>query len=240
MILTIQELIQVLRDSVNVQVVDENGDTVTDPYYVSMTDEDILRFIKLGVNRIYPDVTDLEDLPTNCSEYAIVLLAKIELYLKLAVLRVDKTDLGADGAYIKNSQRFEHYMKLVEEARAEYDSWLNNEGEGTVSTFELLNSKYSHTKRNYENQLTPVVSIKISDITSDSFHFIWSASNLSHFGKYAVYLSKERIFNKYADGINGKHITAHTMRKSTATNLAKAGEVLRVPAIFLRLGYRII
>ena len=32
-----------------------------------------------------------------------------------------------------------------------------------------------------------------------------------------------KFINKYADGIGGKHITAHTMRKSTATNLAKAG-----------------
>lgn len=32
-----------------------------------------------------------------------------------------------------------------------------------------------------------------------------------------------KLMNKYADGINGKHITAHTMRKSAATNLAKAG-----------------
>ena len=32
-----------------------------------------------------------------------------------------------------------------------------------------------------------------------------------------------KLINKYADGINGKHVTAHTMRKSTATNLAKAG-----------------
>ena len=32
-----------------------------------------------------------------------------------------------------------------------------------------------------------------------------------------------KLMKKYADGINGKHITAHTMRKSAATNLAKAG-----------------
>lgn len=32
-----------------------------------------------------------------------------------------------------------------------------------------------------------------------------------------------KLMKKYADGIGGKHITAHTMRKSTATNLAKAG-----------------
>lgn len=32
-----------------------------------------------------------------------------------------------------------------------------------------------------------------------------------------------KFMNKYANGISGKHVTAHTMRKSTATNLAKAG-----------------
>lgn len=32
-----------------------------------------------------------------------------------------------------------------------------------------------------------------------------------------------KVLNKYADGINGKHITAHTMRKSAATNMVKNG-----------------
>ena len=32
-----------------------------------------------------------------------------------------------------------------------------------------------------------------------------------------------KILDKYAQGINGKHITAHTMRKSAATNMVKAG-----------------
>ena len=86
MILSITELIKLLRDSVNVQ----NDEGSIDPSYLSMTDEDILRFLKLGVNRIYPDIEDLNDLPANCSEYAIVLLSKVELYLALAVRRADK------------------------------------------------------------------------------------------------------------------------------------------------------
>ena len=32
-----------------------------------------------------------------------------------------------------------------------------------------------------------------------------------------------KLMKKYANGINGKHVTPHTMRKSAATNLAKAG-----------------
>ena len=32
-----------------------------------------------------------------------------------------------------------------------------------------------------------------------------------------------KLLKKYADGINGKHITPHKMRSSAATNMAKAG-----------------
>jgi site-specific recombinase XerD len=39
--------------------------------------------------------------------------------------------------------------------------------------------------------------------------------------------------DKYADGINGKHVTAHTMRKSTATNAIKAGADIQTVADML-------
>lgn len=64
----------------------------------------------------------------------------------------------------------------------------------------------------------------------------WLVDRSTYFGEIetsALFISqwKQRItdegvrtlMKKYADGINGKHITAHTMRKSAATNMAKAG-----------------
>ena len=42
-----------------------------------------------------------------------------------------------------------------------------------------------------------------------------------------------KLINKYADGINGKHITAHTMRKSAATNMVKAGVDIQTVADIL-------
>lgn len=41
------------------------------------------------------------------------------------------------------------------------------------------------------------------------------------------------LMEKYADGINGKHITAHTMRKSAATNMVKAGVDIQTVADIL-------
>ena len=210
MLLTVEELISILRSSVNVQipvedVVDEEtGEvietTTTDPAYLTMTDDDILLFIKLGVSRAYPNVTDLSDLPSG-SEYPVTLLAKIELYLKLAVIKADKVDMGADNNnYLKQDQRFQHYMKLVEEARAEYESWLDNEGQGEVTTFDVLLSNRHYTQRNFEKQVTPKVSLKVDQVTNESVDFHWGVTNTSHFGRFKVYISKSQIIDMYKDG----------------------------------------
>ena len=198
MLLTVNELISALRSSVNVQS-EESG--VTDSAYLTMTDNDIELFIKLGVSRAYPSVTDLSDLPDG-SEYPIILLAKIELYLKLAVLKADKVDMGADNNnYLKQGQRFDHYMKLVAEAREQYDSWLENEGQGEVSSYDVLLSNRHYTQRNFEKQVSPKVSLKIDQVTSDSVNFHWGVTNTSHFGRFKVYISSTPIVDMYKEGV---------------------------------------
>lgn len=197
MLLTVKDLISILRSSVNVQSTEAE---VIDPAYLAMTDDDIELFIKLGVSRAYPDVTDLADLPDG-SEYPITLLAKIELYTKLAVLKADKVDMGADNNnYLKQDQRFKHYMALVAEARQQYDDWLENEGQGEVKSHDVLLSNRHYTQRNFEKQVTPKVSLKIDQVTSDSVDFHWGVTNTSHFGRFKVYISTSPIVNIYNDG----------------------------------------
>lgn len=202
MLLTVEELVKILRSSVNVQVPVEEGseDTINDPAYLTMTDDDITLFIKLGVSRAYPKVTDFAELPSG-SEYPITLLAKIELYLKFAVVKADKVDMGVDNNnYIKQDQRFKHYMALVEEAREQYDSWLDNEGQGEVSSYDVLLSNRHYTKRNFEKQVTPKVSLRIDQVTSDSVDFHWGVTNTSHFGRFKVYISKSPIVDMFKEG----------------------------------------
>lgn len=198
MILSTNDLIKLVRSSVNVQLPDSG---VIDKAYLVMSDEDIALFIKLGISKAYPDVESLDELPDG-SEYAVVLLAKIELYLKLAVLKADKIDMGADGAYLKQSQRFEHYMKLADQATKEYDNWLENgagSGNNTVTTYNVLLSKRHFSNRNYKYQQTPKVRLYLNEVTENSVSFKWSVSNTSNFGKYRVYLSTSQIINQYSD-----------------------------------------
>ena len=198
MLLTVDELVEILRSSVNVQ---SEEDGIIDPAFLTMSDDDLKLFIKLGVSRAYPEVTDLLELP-NGSEYPITLLAKIELYSKLAVLKADKVDMGADNNnYLKQSQRFSHYMELIDKAKSQYESWLENEGQGEVTTFDVLLSNRHYTQRNFEKQSTPKVSLRIDQVTSDSVDFHWGVTNTSHFGRFKVYISKSPIIDMFKDGV---------------------------------------
>lgn len=222
MLLSTQDIIKLLRQSVNVQIpvqkVDEEGNpvfddkgepvydgTVTDPNYLTITDDDLTLYIKLGVTRFLPDVQDLSDLPDG-SEFAVTLLAKIELYLALAVMKSEKVDMGVDNnTYLKQSQKFDHYMKLVDDANKRYKDWLENEGAeiggvGVVNTYNVLLSNRHYSNRNYELQPTPKVKVKVNNATTDSVEFSWGVTNISHFGRFKVYFSRDIIFDRFADG----------------------------------------
>lgn len=202
MLLSVNDLVKLVRSSVNVQIPSEDGSTYYDQNYLSMTDEDILLFIKLGITRAYPEVEDISELPEG-SEFAIVLLAKIELYLKLAVLVAPKVDLNADNANsIKLDQRFQHYMKLVDSASGQYKDWLDKESSesNTVNSYDVLLSSRHYTRRNYEKQVTPKVRITIDSITSNSVYFRWKMTNSSHFARYLVFISESPIVDMYNSG----------------------------------------
>lgn len=197
MVLTTSELLKTLRLSVNVQYEEAE---VIDPAYLALSDDDLMLYVKLGMTRAYPEVTSLSDLPDG-SDYPIILLAKIELYTMLAVKKADKVDMGADNNnYLKQDQRFQHYMKLVSAAKEQYDSWLENEGEGSVEAHDILLDKNHYTNRNYAKQNTPKVKVSVDTVTSDSVEFHWSVSKTSHFGRFKVYISKSPVIDMYKDG----------------------------------------
>ena len=195
MSLTTSEMITLLRNEVNIK---NNG--LEDCVYMSMSDDDILLYIKLGASRACPDVEDLADIPED-SIYAVVTLAKIELFTALATRRADKVDLGADNNnYIKLDQRFQHYMSIVEELREEYQQYLDNEGDGTVSTYDVLLSDRHYTNRNYSLQKLPKVSLKIGTVTNEDAEVSWKLSNSSHFGVYKLYVSESQIIDMFKEG----------------------------------------
>lgn len=199
---TVAHLITLLRNNINIQY-EESGKI--DPAYLTMSDEDILLYVNLGISRCCPGLCSIEYLEDKFY-YPVILLSKIELYTQLAVLKADKVDMGADSNnYIKQDQRFSHYMSLVKHAQQQYENWLENEGSGEVNSYNVLLDKRYYTKRNRDSQNIPKVSIYFDVILDKSASFHWVVKNTIHFFKYIVYIHKETpVFNPYLSGSSYK------------------------------------
>ena len=208
MTLTSKELISLLRDAVNIA----NSDAeVEDETVVKMSDETLMLYINLGLSQAYPSAESLDDAPDGSSA-AIVMVAKKELYLKLAVLDAPLYDLTADNNnQLHRSQRFDHYMKLAEAAQKDYEDWLENgdttdpvTGISGVSSYNSYVYRRHFSQRNYQTAPRPKVRVKIRETTTESIAFEWSSVLNDRFACYYVYVSKGAVVNPYADGATVK------------------------------------
>lgn len=193
--MTKAELVRYLRLNVNIQ----NAD-VTDTAYLSMKDEDIELYLSVVLTRDFPQIPSLDLIPQE-DIYPIVLLAKKELYYTLASTDATLIDLVADNNnQLKRSQRFEHYMKLIEAVDKEYNQYNEDGGAGTRNTltsYDVLISDRYATKRNYEKGLVPTLSLRVVDVTDTTIELVWSVQ-VSRFEKYEVYVSEEQIYDEYS------------------------------------------
>ena len=188
--MTTDQLVKYLRSNVSIQA----PGTVEDSAYLSMTDEDIALYMTVALTRNYPEISSLDNLPTEYV-YPVILLSKKELFHALAIKEAPLYDIGADNNnYLKRSQRFEHYMKLIAQVDKEYEDFLENGGAGnnTLTSFDVLLSDRYATKRNYEKGAIPAPILYILAVTETSVEIAWKV-NLSRFKEYKVYLSKSPI-----------------------------------------------
>ena len=195
--MTVEQMIQFLRTSVYVQ--DKDGAVTQDSQYLCMTDEDLLTYLNVALTRNFSDIPSLQYLPQE-AVFPVVLLAKKELYYTLAVKEAPLFDIGADNNnYLKRSQRFDHYMKLIAQVDKEYQDWIDNGGSdnGTVKSYSVTLSDRYGTRYNFENAAVPTVVLYVGTITEDTVEFWWNVSNLSRFYRYKVYVSKEPIVDLF-------------------------------------------
>lgn len=193
--MTVDQMVAYLRTSVSIQ--DPTG-SVQDSAYLSMTNEDITLLMSVVLTRNYPDVPSLDYLPTECI-YPVILLSKKELYHTLAVKEAPLFDIGADNNnYLKRSQRFDHYMKLIAQVDKEYEDYLENGGAGnnTLTSFDVLIPDRYATKRNYEKGVIPALSLYVGAVTETSVEISWKVK-LSRFRDYKVYISESPIVDLF-------------------------------------------
>lgn len=204
-----ETLVKYLRDSVLVQA----PSTADDPVWLSMSDEDLAIVLEVAKHRDFPN--EIMASLSNGVVYPLMLVAKKELYYRLAVKSAPLYDLkGDDAGELKRDQRFKHFMALIQQTEKELENYMENgyfgsdgigdldeDGKSTrnsVYVREALVSSRYYTRRNYGLLQAPSVGVYVDSLDQTRVQFHWNVSGIYTFLKYNVYISlKDTIYDEY-------------------------------------------
>ena len=209
-----ETLVKYLRDSVLVQDPSLTDDSV----WLQMSDEDLAVVLEVAKHRDFPN--EIMASLTNGVIYPLMLVAKKELYYRLAVKSAPLYDLKGDSAgELKRDQRFKHFMALIQQTEKELDNYMENGYFGSsgigdldedgVSTRNkvyvkesLITSRY-YTRRNYGLLQAPSVGVYMDSLDQTRIQIHWKVSGIHTFLKYNVYISlKDPIYDEYKHQID--------------------------------------
>lgn len=184
--MTKEQLIKYLRLSVD--ILDPESQE-KDSLYLKMSDEDILLCIDIARTHSFADES-LDDFPEGYI-YPLMLLAKKEFYLTLAIKHASYVDMMADdNNQLKKSQWFDHYMKLVANMDDAYNDYLDSGGAGgyTLTSANVTLPDLYYTNYNYENEPLPYIKARVDRVTQNSIEVSWK-STFNRFLCFKVYVS---------------------------------------------------
>lgn len=201
-----QRHVDYFRNSVKLQA----PEVEQDPAYTYTDDTlwDILNVVVPFYNAEYPDVTAV---PKE-HMYVIMLLARKELYHRLAAATAPLYPLEAEGAKLERNVRFDHYLDLIKQLEQEYQNIfdnLNDTGGLTledllrgVQSYDILSTTKHSSRRNYILQAAIVPVLAVDRAGTDFVELSWGKYLTGSFSHYAVYVTKEPLIDPYADHIS--------------------------------------
>lgn len=198
--MTKEQVIQYLR--VNTQIgVPQEDPTLMDSYSLYMSDEELALYLLFVMSRDFSEFT-FEELPPSAF-YPLMLLIKREIYRTYATKNAHQIDMGADNNnYLKRSQRFAHFMKLIGQINEELADFEENGGlfGNTLVSADVYLSNRQYTNRTRNLVTRPTVNLRIDSLETDTAEISWRTSITAHFMWYKVYFSTEPILDLYVDG----------------------------------------
>lgn len=190
-----QFLVNYLRESLRFS----DPNIVSDPVY-QYTDNELWSIIWNVVPAFDPNYS-ITTLPAKYYP-GIMILARKEVFWRLAVSTAPYYKLEAEGASLEKNMRFDHYTKLIFYAIREWDNWLETiGGSGVVETYEVTTKNYHYSKANYAKSFKPTVIITLSDITATTVNVDWTRFDAKNgmFFAYKLYWSTSQIVDPYAE-----------------------------------------
>lgn len=194
---TLDTLISYLRSSVSIQ--DKNGVIANDPNFLSMSNEELEDVLRIGLSGV--DSEDSIETISSDNIQPTILRSQIELYHRLAVRVSPKyTITSSSGATLDKDQIFDHYYKLIQLTKDEYNLYVySNGGNAKISIGDVLLDKKYFSDRNYSKSSSPKVVLSIDFIGLDYAELSWIYKKLGKLDEVNLYLSDSPIYDKYSD-----------------------------------------
>lgn len=208
-----ENVVKFLQDSLRLQ----DPSTETDPAYI-FTEDQLWDIVNI-VTPAHSPYHTVDTLPDN-EAYFVILLAKKEVYYRLATSTAPLYPLKAEGAELRKDFRFEHYMSLIRRVEAEYEnSWDKFERGREVEVQDLLLHSKHYSERNYKFAHVPSVTARIVAVRGDSVDVEWSKFNTPRglFWHYSVYVSTSPIYDEFEGVIDPsakKVVEIHDIHKT--------------------------
>lgn len=190
-----QALVNMLRSSLRFQ----DPLIETDPVY-TYTDYDLWEILLL-VTPIYNKKYSAHSIPDE-EKHLVLLLARKEVYWRLATSTAPYYPLEAEGAKLRKDVRFDHYVKLIQLTQEEFDRQLALfNSPGVVDSYSASITSPNYYQRNYNLSDLPEISLFIRDITPTSISFEWTkfSAKKGAFGCYKVYIDTSPVIDEYAE-----------------------------------------
>lgn len=167
------------------------------------TDEELWEIVQIKATEHNSNYTT-DNFPNN-EVHFVILLAKKEVYFRLATSSAPFYPLEAEGASLRKDYRFEHYMSLIRAINNEYESaWERFEFNSEILQGEVFLLSKHFTNRNYENAHTPTVTATAVTIRNDSIDLSWDKFQVfsGMFYRYCIYVSESLIYDEFENSLD--------------------------------------
>ena len=168
----------------------------TDPAYVFSADDlwDIITEVLPTHNSAYT----VQTIP-DAEVYFVLLLAKKEVYYRLATASAPFYPLTAEGASLRKDYRFDHYMALIKQVETSYaTSWDTYLRSGSaIEVREALLRKNHFTAKNYNLGPTPTVQIVESEAATTSIGVAWTKATTGFFKEYVARIDTAPVYDRF-------------------------------------------
>ena len=167
------------------------------------TDEDLADILEMSLYEHNPNYT-LENFPKQESTF-VVLLAKKEIYYRLATASAPLYPLKAEGAELRKDYRFNHYMELLKLVTSEYTTRYDKfTRELPIQQGNLLVARKHYTTEFYNSMEQTGLELYIDNITTNNVEFRWDKFDFigGLFDSYSIYVSESTIYDVYTNSID--------------------------------------